>query len=66
MGSPHIDDDSLEAYSLGRLTEDDAARVEEHLLICAACCDRLTGWDEYLRAMKTALRTSRPQSHQTA
>jgi anti-sigma factor RsiW len=56
MGNKHIDDDSLEAYSLGRLSEYRAAPVEEHLLICAACRARLVGWDRYLAGMKTVLR----------
>lgn len=65
--SQHVSDDDLEAYSLGRLTEPDVAQVEEHLLICAACCAALVSWDEYLQAMKPALlEFSRLQPHQEA
>lgn len=54
MAAIHIDDDALEAYSLGRLADADAAPVEEHLLVCAECRDRLAEWDEYVRAMRSA------------
>lgn len=57
MAAAHIDDDALEAYSLGRLADTDAAPVEEHLLVCAECQDRLAGWDEYIAAMRGAMRT---------
>ncbi len=58
MAAAHIDDDALEAYSLGRLADAEAAPIEEHLLVCAECRDRLTGWDDYLTAMLAALRES--------
>jgi len=49
-------DDDLEAYSLGRLSAAASAPLEEHLLGCTGCQDRLTGWDEYTRAMRAACR----------
>ena len=51
----HIDEDDLEAYALDRLPEEAAAPIEEHLLICEECQDRLLEWDEFLRAMLGAL-----------
>ena len=51
----HIDDDKLERYSLGRLPEDEAASVEEHLLTCTECQDRLTETDEYTGVMRESL-----------
>jgi anti-sigma factor RsiW len=56
MASRHISDDDLELYALGRLDESDAAPVEEHLLTCAECRERLAQWDEYARAMRAATR----------
>jgi anti-sigma factor RsiW len=61
MATDHIADDDLEAYSLGRLSAAASAPVEEHLLGCARCQDRLARWDEYIGAMRGAgrlLRTS--------
>ena len=51
---PHVDADDLERYSLGHSEEAAAARIEEHLLICQPCRDRLTQVDEYVRAMREA------------
>ncbi len=55
MAAAHIDDDALEAYSMGRLAEAEAAPLEEHLLVCPECQDRLAGWDEYIAAMRAAM-----------
>ena len=59
MFSHHIAEDDLEAYSLGRLASAASAPLEEHLLVCEHCQERLAGWDDYLRAMRAACRTSR-------
>jgi anti-sigma factor RsiW len=56
MAPKHIDDHALELYSLNRLAEPDAAPVEEHLLVCGKCRERLAGWDEYVGAMRAAMR----------
>ena len=50
----HPSEDTLEEYAFGRLAEQDAAPLEEHLLLCAGCQDRLGELDEYIRLMKTA------------
>ncbi len=52
----HPDEDVLELYALNRLPEAEAARVEEHLLICHPCQDALKELDEYTTAMKRALK----------
>ena len=59
MAAAHIDDDALEAYSIGRLEETEAAPTEEHLLVCTECRDRLVGWDEYIAAKRGAMLTAR-------
>lgn len=55
MASRHISDDDLELYAMDRLTEAEAAPVEEHLLVCEGCRERLAEWDEYVRAMRAAM-----------
>jgi anti-sigma factor RsiW len=56
MAAPHIDEDDLELYALGRLAQAQAAPVEEHLLVCETCRARLAEWDGYTRAMREAMR----------
>jgi anti-sigma factor RsiW len=51
---PHIAGETLEKYSLGALSARPAARVEEHLLICARCRRRLAASDAYVAAMRLA------------
>jgi hypothetical protein len=46
MLSEHVPDEWLEQYSLGALDDAKLAEVEEHLLICEQCCDRLTQFDD--------------------
>jgi hypothetical protein len=50
----HANDDSLEKYSLGSLTDPDLTKLEEHLLVCAPCRSRLEATDEYVAAMSAA------------
>jgi anti-sigma factor ChrR (cupin superfamily) len=50
----HISDDWLERYAMGTLHEAHVAKVEEHLLICHGCQDRLKATDEYIAAMRRA------------
>jgi len=38
----HLQAEELELYCLGGLTEVRCARLEEHLLLCDICRDRLT------------------------
>jgi hypothetical protein len=52
----HIDSELLERYSLDRLTEAAGAQIEEHLLICAECRDRLESMDAYHQAVRDALK----------
>jgi anti-sigma-K factor RskA len=50
----HISDQSLEDYSRGALSEGETERLEEHLLTCPDCQDRLADADEFVRAMRDA------------
>jgi hypothetical protein len=51
----HGTDDQLEQYALGRLPESDLPPVEEHLMICAACRERLDGIGDFAVGMREAL-----------
>ena len=50
----HIAEDALELYSLQRVSEDALPEIEEHLLICHMCQDRLEETDRFIEAMKEA------------
>ena len=50
----HIPENDLERYSMGQIGEEDAAFLEQHLLICAECQDRLQEMDEFVLAMRRA------------
>lgn len=53
---PHLAEDTLEMYSLGRLSETEIDNVEEHLLVCTVCQDRLTETDQFVHAIQSAAR----------
>jgi hypothetical protein len=50
----HATEDQLESYSLGILSERDVEILEEHLLICQQCQDRLTESDVFVQHMRIA------------
>ena len=50
----HISDAALENYSLDHLAEPELEVVEEHILICPTCQDRLTEIDDFVRAFRMA------------
>ncbi len=52
----HPSEDALEQYALGSMPEEQAAELEEHLLICATCQDRLQETDEFIAVMREAAR----------
>ena len=58
MAPRHINDDDVELYALDRLADADDAPVEEHLLVCEKCRERLVGWDAYVGAMRAAMEAS--------
>lgn len=51
----HGTDDQLEAYVLGRLRGPELAELEEHLLICSSCRDRLNEAENFASGMRDAL-----------
>jgi hypothetical protein len=60
----HLDGDVLELYAMGRLSEAASEPVEEHILVCETCQERLTEAESYVRAMRGALDKSQ-QAGQT-
>ena len=50
----HISEDSLEQYAMGAIPESEAGPLEEHLLICPTCQDRLQATDDYVAALRVA------------
>jgi predicted anti-sigma-YlaC factor YlaD len=50
----HATDDTLERYAMRTLPESACSTLEEHLLVCQSCRDRLQFTDEYVAAMKLA------------
>ena len=50
----HATEDDLERYAMRTLPAPEVESLEEHLLICAECRDRLTATDQFVAAMKAA------------
>jgi predicted anti-sigma-YlaC factor YlaD len=57
VGILHRSDEQLELYALGRLPEPSVAEVEEHLLVCPACRERVDDLEAYAFAMRQAIST---------
>jgi hypothetical protein len=55
----HIGDDLLAQYAVQALPEADVIPLEEHLLICPNCLDRLQAELEFVAAMRGAAATIR-------
>ncbi len=50
----HRTDEQLELYAMGRLSESEHARIEEHLIVCAACREKLEGIGDFALGMRAA------------
>jgi len=57
----HASEDVLETYAMGKLSAEDCAPLEEHLLLCCICQRRLEQADEYIRVMRAAASSLRPR-----
>ena len=51
----HGTEDQLEAYALGRLQGSELAELEEHLIVCSECRDRLDEVESFAAGMRDAL-----------
>jgi hypothetical protein len=52
---PHETDEQLELYALRRLSDERIEAVEEHLLVCAVCQERLNDVEAFATAMRDAI-----------
>jgi hypothetical protein len=50
----HPDEEMLELYALGRLDEPELGEVEEHILVCAGCQERLDEATQFAGLMREA------------
>lgn len=50
----HLRADTLERYTLGRLSDASAGHAEEHLLLCGTCRQRLDEFDSFLALLRVA------------
>lgn len=58
----HFEDETLELYAMGRLPEPEAGPLEEHLLVCSTCQERLTAVDEFIIAFRAAAKQVEKQA----
>jgi hypothetical protein len=52
--SVHVAEDQLERYSIGTLHGTAVAQVEEHVLICETCQNKLASIDSWVRSVRRA------------
>jgi len=57
-GAFHESDDRLELYALGRLSDSDLIGIEEHLMVCDSCRDRLDETADLAFAIREGLRNN--------
>ncbi len=50
----HIEEDDLDRFSMGTMSEEEAMPFEEHLLMCAECRQRVASSDEFVAAVRSA------------
>jgi anti-sigma factor RsiW len=50
----HCSEESFESYAMGRLDDPRTEVLEEHLLLCEPCRNRLVETEQYIKAMKAA------------
>ena len=50
----HAPEEVLESYVMGKLSEEETAPLEEHLLICPACQNRLEETEQFVHAVRAA------------
>lgn len=55
MTEEHPDSDRLELYILNRLSASERTMIENHVLLCFECAQRLEDLRVYVRAMQDAL-----------
>lgn len=61
----HGTDDQWEEYALGRLPDSDVSLLEQHLMVCAACQEKLNRIEAFALGMRDAL-ASEPLGYERA
>ena len=51
----HWNEEVLEIYALGQSAPEETDAIEEHLLVCCECQDRLRKLDEFISALQATL-----------
>ena len=59
--SSHLDDERMERYALGTLAAPEIPALEQHLLLCGDCQDRLAEMDAFVQGMRAAARQVRAE-----
>jgi hypothetical protein len=57
----HLSDEVAEAFSRGKLAEEQLAPAEEHLLCCSACRYKVEEWDDFIHVARVALKQRQEQ-----
>jgi anti-sigma factor RsiW len=61
---PHIDEEDLEAYALGRLSAEASRTAENHLLCCEHCSSKLSELKRFVELFRAAMPKPNPESEQ--
>ena len=56
----HLAEDLLERYVRAQLSEAELIPVEEHLLTCQPCCERVAWLDDFVGSIRFAARAASP------
>lgn len=56
----HVPEETLEAYAMGKLSAEECALIEEHLLICPTCQRDLEAVEDYIRVARAAIAALAP------
>lgn len=59
----HLDDCQIEEYCQGKIQEPELTELEEHLLTCESCQQRVTEGDAYVQSMRYASARTRAEEH---
>src|ERR1700730_3725317 len=59
MIGQHSDEEHLESYAMGRLSDSEVETLEEHLLCCEQCRDALDETEAFIASMRGALKKER-------
>jgi len=58
----HWNEEVLEIYALGQSAPEETDAIEEHLLVCCECQDRLRKLDEFILTLQATLCATDDQS----